>query len=73
MTKSEIQQQALELPADQRQELAAALWESLEAEPPPLPEWQRRLLDERLAALDESPDEGAPWEEVEKRVWPEGG
>jgi putative addiction module component (TIGR02574 family) len=73
VTKSEIHQQALELPPEERQDLATALWESLEAEPTPLPEWQRRLLDERLAALEEKPEPGAPWDEVEKRIWPEGG
>lgn len=73
MTKAEIQQQALELPPEEREELASALWESLEAEPTALPDWQRRLLDQRLASLDENPEEGAPWDEVEKRIWPEGG
>lgn len=73
MTKSEIHQQALELPPEEREELAAALWESLEGEPAQLPEWQRRLLDERLATLEEKPEEGAPWDEVEKRIWPAGG
>lgn len=73
MTKAEIQQQALELPAEERQDLVEVLWRSLEREPTPLPEWQRLLLDERLAALDELPDEGASWEDVEKRVWPHDG
>lgn len=72
MTKAEIQQQALELPAAERQELAEALWESLEAEPVQIPHWQRRLLDERLKALEEHPETGSPWEEVKKRVWPDG-
>jgi len=72
MTKAEIQQQALELPTAERQELAEALWESLEAEPVQIPEWQRHLLDERLTAPEEHPEEGSPWEDVEKRVWPEG-
>jgi putative addiction module component (TIGR02574 family) len=45
------------------------LWQSLEGELLPLPEWQRRLLDERIAALDERPEEGSSWQEVEARVW----
>jgi putative addiction module component (TIGR02574 family) len=51
-----------------------ALWESLEREPVDLPDWQRRVLDERLAELEANPDEGSSWEEVEARdprVWRE--
>lgn len=69
MTKTEIQQEAMLLPPEERQELAEVLWQSLEGQPVPLPEWQRLLLDERLAALDEQPDEGSSWQDVEARVW----
>jgi len=72
MTKTELQRSALELPPQERQELVEALWESLEAEPAPLPAWQRELLDERLAELERSPEAGTPWEEVERRVWSDG-
>jgi putative addiction module component (TIGR02574 family) len=69
MSRDEIQRTALELPPEERRELVEALWESLEGEPEPLPEWQRRLLDERLAALEANPEEGSTWDEVEKRIW----
>jgi putative addiction module component (TIGR02574 family) len=69
MTRDDIQRTALKLPPEDRRELVDALWESLESDPEPLPEWQRRLLDERLAALETTPDEGSTWDEVEKRVW----
>ena len=69
MTRDEVRRTVLALPADERRELAEALWESLEREPEPLPEWQRRLLDERLAALEANPEDGRPWDEVEKSVW----
>jgi len=71
MTKAEIQQTALDLPPRERQELVEVLWESLEAEPAVLPAWQYDLLDERLADLENNPEQGTPWEEVEKRVWPD--
>ena len=71
MTKTEIQQTALDLPPRERQELVEVLWESLEAEPAVLPAWQHDLLDERLADLDKNPEQGSPWEEVEKRIWPD--
>ncbi|HEX5720088.1 MAG TPA: addiction module protein [Thermoanaerobaculia bacterium] len=38
------------------------------AEQPALPEWQRRILDERIAADDADPDAGSPWEEVKQRI-----
>jgi len=70
MTKTELQSQVLQLPVDERLELAEALWESLEQEPvqPALPEWQRQILDERIAEDDAAPDEGSPWEEVKRRI-----
>lgn len=69
MTREEIQRAVLELPPGERRELVDVLWESLERDPEPLPAWQRRLLDERLAALEASPEEGSTWDEVEERVW----
>lgn len=39
-----------------------------EASPPPLPDWQSRLLDERIAEDDAAPDSGSPWPEVKKRI-----
>ena len=72
MTKADLQRTALKLPPQDRQELVEVLWRSLEVEPAPLSAWPRDLLDERLAALEQNPEEGAPWDEVEKRVWPEG-
>ena len=71
MTRLEIQKTALELPPRERQELAETLWASLERESAPLPDWQRQLIDDRLAALENKPEDGVPWEEVERRVWPE--
>lgn len=58
MTRDDIQRTALGLPANEWRELEEVLWESLESDPEPLPEWQRRLLDERLAALEASPEVG---------------
>jgi putative addiction module component (TIGR02574 family) len=57
----------LELSAQERLELAEALWHSLADEAPdqvPIPDWHRELLDERLAAMDSSGEKGEPWEQV---------
>jgi putative addiction module component (TIGR02574 family) len=70
MTQAELKSRALQLPVDQRLDLAEALWESLDQEPaqPALPAWQRQILDERIAADDSAPDAGSPWQEVKKRI-----
>jgi putative addiction module component (TIGR02574 family) len=72
MVTLELRQTVLELPAEDRQELAEALWDSLEIEPATLPAWQREILQTRLAELEANPEAGSSWEEVEARIWPEG-
>ena len=63
MTKVELKREILSLPVEERLELAETIWDSLEqsAEQPALPEWQRRLLDDRIAADDADPDAGSPY------------
>lgn len=67
MTKAELERQVLELPEDERIEVAEAIWASL-PDTHPLPQWQRELLDERLAAGDDEPS--MDWEDFEAEVWP---
>jgi putative addiction module component (TIGR02574 family) len=70
MTKSQLQREAMHLPVEDRLELAEALWESVEAadRQPQLPDWQRQILEERVAADDANPEEGSSWEEVKQRI-----
>lgn len=70
MTKSQLRQEALDLSVEDRLELAEALWESVEADPhqPALPDWQRKILEGRIAADDANPEEGSSWEEVKQRI-----
>ena len=70
MNKAELKLEALQLPVEDRLELAEALWESLEREPGhiELPAWQREILDERLAADDAAPEAGSLWKEVKRRI-----
>lgn len=69
MTKTEIQRKVLELPESERLEVAEAIWASLDRRDAlPLPDWQRQLLDERLAgSMDE---EGRDWEDIRSEIWP---
>lgn len=71
LAKSDIQRGALSLPARERIELVVKLWDSLAPGEIPVPDWQRELIRERLAALDRVlPEErSVPWEAVRKRVF----
>ncbi|HEV7671316.1 MAG TPA: addiction module protein [Thermoanaerobaculia bacterium] len=72
MVTLELRQTVLQLPAEDRQELAEVLWDSLDSEAATLPSWQRQILQTRLAVLEANPEAGSSWEEVEARIWPEG-
>jgi putative addiction module component (TIGR02574 family) len=73
MKSAEIQK-LLELPANERMELAQILWDSVEPEDEvrflAIPDWQRRILDERLADIELHPDDEQTWEEVKAEIWP---
>ena len=71
LAKSEIQREALNLPAQERVELVVELWDSLVPGEIPIPDWQRDLIRDRLAALEDIlPEErSAPWKGVRKRVF----
>lgn len=70
MTKAQLKREALQLPVEEQLEIAEAIWESLEsaADQPPIPDWQRQLLDERIAEDDADPKGGSPWEQVRQRI-----
>jgi putative addiction module component (TIGR02574 family) len=61
-----LQQLGIEhLTPDERLQLIAEIWDTLEPENlGPIPESHRELLDRRIAEADASPDAGIPWEEA---------
>ena len=69
--KFDIRREALNLPARKRIELAIRLWDSLEPGNMPVPDWQRDLIRDRLAALEDIPPEerSVPWETVRQRLF----
>lgn len=71
LAKSEIQREALNLPAHERIELVAELWDSLAPAEIPLPDWQRVLIRDRLAVLEHLPpdERSIPWEAARKRIF----
>ena len=72
LTKTEVKRQALELPPEERVDLAVEIWNSLQPEDLPVPGWQRDLIRERLAALEgmDPQERSTPWVEVRDRVFP---
>ena len=60
----------LKLPVEERLELVTSIWESIAENPESLEisDEERRMLDKRLADLDENPDSGSPWPEVRARL-----
>jgi putative addiction module component (TIGR02574 family) len=60
MTKTEIKEEALKLPPEERAELIDALNTSFLEEP--LTDWQKELLDERLAEDERDPESALPGE-----------
>jgi len=60
----------LELPTAERVEIAQEIWDSVVEHPDRLPvtEAQRAELERRWRALQESPDAGESWEDVEKSL-----
>jgi len=69
MTKVELKQHVMELPEEDRLEVADAIWASLSnSDALPLPEWQKNLLDERLSSLEA--EEGRDWEDIKAEIWP---
>lgn len=70
VSRAEVERAALELSVEDRLEIATNLFESIErdAAQPVLPEWQRQLLDERIAEDEAGIDPGEPWEIVKRRI-----
>jgi putative addiction module component (TIGR02574 family) len=59
-----------ELSVEEQIDYIQSLWERIAAHPEdiPVPDWHRKIIEERLADLDENPDAGIPWEEVRETM-----
>ena len=56
------------LSLNERLQLAEDLWDSIDDEQIPIPDWHREELDRRLTAYQADPEAGIPWEEVRERL-----
>lgn len=67
-TAKKILDEALSLPAEEREELVAALSDSLDSEAVALsPEWTAEIGD-RIARIEHGEVKPVPWNEVEARI-----
>ena len=59
-----------ELSIEEKIDYVQSLWDHIaaDADTVPLTEWQRKVLDQRLADFEKDPDSGIPWEEVRDRL-----
>jgi putative addiction module component (TIGR02574 family) len=69
MSRSPVDQ-ILQLPADQRVEIAQQIWESVFEHPERvvLTDAQREELERRWHAFEQNPDEGESWEDVKRSL-----
>jgi len=63
-TMNNLRDQIGSLSVGEKIELLDLLWESLEAEIPPLTQAQREELDYRIARHEQNPTDVIPWERV---------
>lgn len=68
MSVAEIKHEIRKLPVEERVELLEELWREAERERPDLYDWQRQLLDERLADARVDPDDWVSWDAARRRL-----
>lgn len=64
-----------DLPVDEQIDYVNFLWDRIahKNHDMALPDWQAKVLDERLAAHDANPEAGTPWEELYAELCDEYG
>lgn len=71
LAKSDIQREALNLSVQERIEFVVELWDSLAPGEIPVPDWQRDLIRDRVAALEHLCRKSVrcPGDAVRKRIF----
>ena len=59
-----------DLSIEEKIDYVQSLWDHIAADisTVPLTEWQRQVLERRVAAYEKDPDAGVPWEELRERL-----
>lgn len=68
MTRTEIKDEIRRMPVSERVDLLEELWREAEQEEPKLLDWQRELLDARLADAAADPSGWVTWDEARQRL-----
>lgn len=68
MTRAALKDEIRRLPIGERVELLEELWREAETEQPVLLDWQRELLEERLADATSNPEAWVSWEDARRRL-----
>lgn len=68
MTKAEIKAELRGLPLAERVALLEELWLEAEQEEPRLLDWQKKIVDQRLAEAEASPDDTISLAEMRRRL-----
>ena len=70
MTKAELQEKLMDLPVEERLDLAQTLWDSASPHPegPELTNGQKAVLEKRRATFLANPDAFDSWEDVKSRI-----
>ncbi len=54
-------EELLQLPQAEKISLVTALWDSIDEQQTPLPDWKKILIKERIAADKANPNSGTDW------------
>ncbi len=68
MTKAEIKAELRQLPLAERVAFLEELWREAEQDQPRLLDWQKKIVDERLADLEARPEDWISVEELRERL-----
>ena len=64
LTESQVAQ----LSVDERMRLIELIWSSFASEDPPVPDWHKDIIEQRLKRMRQDPRPGTPWSEVREEL-----
>ncbi|MCC7510379.1 MAG: addiction module protein [Planctomycetes bacterium] len=68
MATALTQKQVAKLSVEDRLRLLELVWDSLDAEDAPAPDWHEDVIDQRLKRMKEQPGQSVPWPEARKQL-----
>ncbi|MBZ0137763.1 MAG: addiction module protein [Planctomycetes bacterium] len=62
------EQQLSQLSVEERIRLIGVIWDTLQGDDASVPEWHRKIVEERLKRMEEDPREGVSWDEIKEEL-----